>query len=196
MQSPAFQQEEQYREDLISQQERNKELTDEIAAKQEEIREYERSFSTREEDHADLVEEAKDLRLLLGVIPAVGQGVKITLKDADYDPVEQNPNDYIVHESHIFRVINELRISGAQGLAINGQRITSNSYIKCTGPVITIDGRTFPAPFVIEAIGDMHVLSSALYLKGGVIDSLIRDNIVVTTEQSKEIRLSALRTEG
>ena len=86
------------------------------------------------------------------------------------------------------RVVNELRISGAQGLAINGQRITSNSYIKCTGPVITVDGRTFPAPFVIEAIGDADVLSSSLYLKGGVIDGLIRDNIVVTTEQSKEIQ--------
>ena len=196
IQSASFLNEEKYREDLISQQERNKELTDEIATKQEEIRKYERSFSTREEDHADLVEEAQDLRLLLGVIPAVGQGVKITLKDADYDPVEHNPNDYIVHESHIFRVVNELKISGAQGLAINGQRITSNSYIKCTGPVITVDGRTFPAPFVIEAVGDMEVLSSALYLKGGVIDSLIRDNIVVTTEQLKEIHLSALRTES
>ncbi len=194
--SPSFIQEEDYREVLIGQQERNKELTDEIAAKQEEIREYERSFSTGEKNHAGLVEEAKDLRLLLGAIPAAGQGVKITLKDADYDPVEQNPNDYIVHESHIFRVVNELRISGAQGLAINGQRITSNSYIKCTGPVITVDGRTFPAPFVIEAIGDMNVLSSALHLKGGVIDSLIRDNIVVTTEQSKEIHLSALREES
>ena len=196
IQSASFLNEEKYREDLISQQERNKELTDEIATKQEEISEYERSFSTREEEHAGLVEEAQDLRLLLGVIPAVGQGVKITLKDADYDPVEHNPNDYIVHESHIFRVINELKISGAQGLAINGQRITSNSYIKCTGPVITVDGRTFPAPFIIEAIGDMNVLSSALYLKGGVIDSLIRDNIIVTTEQLKEVQLSALRTES
>lgn len=194
--SPAFNKEEDYREGLISQQERNKELTDEIAAKQEEIREYERSFSKGEKDHASLVNEAKDLRLLLGVIPAIGQGVKVTLKDADYDPVEQNPNDYIVHESHILRVVNELRISGAQGLAINGHRITSNSYIKCTGPVITVDGRTYPAPFVIEAIGDMNVLSSALHLKGGVIDSLIRDNIVVTTEQLKDIRLSALRNES
>src|SRR6185437_10344881 len=142
------------------------------------------------------VEEAKNLRLLLGVIPAVGQGVRITLKDADYDPTVQNPNDYIVHESHILRVVNELRIAGAQGMAINGQRITANSFIKCTGPVITVDGKTFPAPFVVEAIGDMEVLSEALQLKGGVIDSLIRDNIVVTTEQTKDIRLSALRNDS
>ena len=195
-QSATFIQEEKYREDLSVQKERNKELADEIAAKQEEIRSYERSFSTREEDHAGLVEEAKDLRLLLGVVPAYGPGVKVTLKDAEYDPVEQNPNDYIVHESHILRVVNELRIAGAQGIAINGQRITANSYIKCTGPVITVDGRTFPAPFVIDAIGDAEVLSASLHLKGGVIDGLIMENIVVTTEQSKDINLSALRKEG
>ncbi|WP_156450441.1 DUF881 domain-containing protein [Sporosarcina sp. HYO08] len=196
LESGTFLHEQQYREELIGQQERNKELSDEIASKQNEIREYEQSFSTQEKDHEVLVEEAKDLRLLLGAIPAVGQGVKVTLRDAEYDPIEQNPNDYIVHESHVLRVINELRIAGAQGLAINGQRITSYSSIKCTGPVITVDGRTFPAPFVIEAVGDMEVLSAALHLKGGVIDSLLRDHIVVTTELLKEIRLSAMRNEG
>jgi len=196
LQSTSFAEEQKYREDLIEQQERNKELSDEIGAKQEDIRAYERSFSNSEEDHADLVNEAKNLRLLLGVIPAVGPGVKVMLKDAEYDPVEQNPNEYIVHESHILRVVNELRISGAQGLAINGQRITANSYISCTGPVITVDGKTFPAPFVIEAIGEAEVLIAALHLKGGVIDGLIRDNIVVTTEQVKDMRLPALGDES
>lgn len=187
--------EEKYREDLILQQERNRELSDDIGVKQEEIRAYEQSFSDLKEDHADLVEEAKDLRLLLGVVPAIGSGIKVTLMDAEYDPIEQNPNDYIVHESHVFRVVNELRISGAQGLAINGQRITANSYIKCTGPVITVDGKTFPAPFVIEAIGESDVLDEALHLKGGVIDGLVLDNIVVSTEQVKKLQLSALGDE-
>lgn len=194
--SAAMEAEERYREDLIAQQEINRELSDEIGVKQEEIREFERSFLTQEEDHADLVEEAKDLRLLLGVVPTIGQGLRVTLKDAEYDPIEQNPNDYIVHESHIFKVIHELKIAGAQGIAINGQRITHNSYIKCTGPVITIDGKTFPAPFVIEAIGEMDVLNEALYLKGGVIDRLLLDNIVVTTEQVKNLQLAALGEES
>lgn len=184
--------EEAYREELILQQERNRELSDEIGVKQEEVLAYEHSFSTQEEEHAYLVEEAKDLRLLLGVVPAKGQGLRVTLTDAEYDPVEQNPNDYIVHESHIFKVMNELKIAGAQGIAINGQRITENSYIKCTGPVITIDDKMFPAPFVIEAIGDMDILHDSLHLKGGVIDRLLLDNIVVTTEQMKDLQLAAL----
>ncbi|WP_432359483.1 DUF881 domain-containing protein [Sporosarcina sp. UB5] len=196
VESPTFQQEEQYREELIAQKERNKQLTDEIQAKQGEIRDYEKSFSESEENHTVLVEEAKDLRLLLAIIPASGPGVRVTLKDNDYDPVVQNPNDYIVHESHVLRVVNELKISGAQGIAINGQRISSNSYIKCTGPVITIDGRALPAPFVIEAVGDADVLSASLKLGGGVIDGLVHDNIVVTLEQLKEIKLPALRDEA
>lgn len=190
--SKTFMHEESYREDLIEQKERNKELSDEIGVKQEGIRSYESSFSSKKEAHSDLVEEAKNLRLLLGVVPATGPGITVTLKDAEYDPIKNNPNDYIVHESHIFKVINELRISGAQGLSINGQRITANSFIKCTGPVITIDGMTYPAPFIIEAIGEADVLSSALHLKGGVVDGLILDNIVVTTEKMDKLDLSAL----
>lgn len=196
LQSDAFLHEDQYREELIEQKERNKELTDELSEKQEKIVQYETSFSDREERHAERVEEAKNLRLLLGAVPAVGQGVRVVLEDAHYDPVEQNPNDYIVHESHVLRVVNELKIAGAQGLAINGQRITSYSYIKCTGPVITIDGKTLPAPFTIEAVGDPDVLTAALTLRGGVMDGLVRDNIIVTLDPLKEIRLPALREEG
>ncbi|WP_233191924.1 DUF881 domain-containing protein [Sporosarcina sp. P34] len=194
-QTNLFQQEEQYRADLIEQQERNKELTNELLEKQKKVHSFEQDFSDKEKNHAVLVEKARDLRLLLGDIPSKGAGIKVTLEDADYDPSIQNPNDYIVHESHVLRVINELKIAGAQGMTINGQRINSNSYIKCTGPVIMVDGRTFPAPFIIEAVGDPKVLLPALHLKGSVIDGLLRDNIVVTLEEMKEVQLPAIRDE-
>ncbi|PIC81470.1 hypothetical protein CSV75_06765 [Sporosarcina sp. P18a] len=194
-QTNLFQQEEQYRADLIEQQERNKELTNELLEKQKKVHSFEQDFSDKEKNHAVLVEKARDLRLLLGDIPSKGAGIKVTLEDADYDPSIQNPNDYIVHESHVLRVINELKIAGAQGMTINGQRINSNSYIKCTGPVIMVDGRMFPAPFIIEAVGDPKVLSPALHLKGSVIDGLLRDNIVVTLEEMKEVQLPAIRDE-
>ena len=63
--------------------------------------------------------------------------LKLRYDDGEYDPSVANPNDYIVHESHIFKVINELKISGAEAIAINGQRLKANSYISCNGPVIT-----------------------------------------------------------
>lgn len=185
-----------YRDELIGQMERNKELTEELTSKQKQIREYERSFSESEESYSRLAEEVKDLRLLLGSVPAKGEGIRVTLEDADYDPATMNPNDYIVHESHIFKVLNELRISGAQAIAINGQRIDESTYIKCTGPVITVGNNQYPAPFTVEAIGKTEVLLPAVKLKGGVIDQLIHDNIVVTLEESDSIEMSPMHKDG
>ncbi|WP_432354888.1 DUF881 domain-containing protein [Sporosarcina sp. A2] len=185
--------EEGYREDLIEQKERNKQLTDEILSKQKAIVEVEQLLSDSEENHDKLVKQARGLRLLLGVVPSSGQGVRVELADGDYDPTQQNPNEYIVHESQVLLVVNELKIAGAQALSINGQRLNANSSIKCTGPVITVDGQTYPAPFVVEAIGDSNALNSSLTLKGGVSDSLLSDNIQIKIEKRKEILMPALR---
>lgn len=184
---------EKYKKDLIGQKERNKELTEEINEKQQEIRNYEKSFANSEESVEELVKEAGMLRLLIGDIPSQGKGIAVSLQDGAYNPSQENPNDYIVHESHVFKVINELKISGAEAISINGQRLHANSYIRCTGPVITVDGKTFPAPFIIEAVGDPSVLLASVNLGGGVIDQLTSDNIVVTVEEKGRIVMPALR---
>lgn len=180
------QQGDMYREELIEQQERNKELAEELDTLHETIRNYEKEFATTEEHYELLVKEAEQLRILLGELPAVGKGIAITLRDNEYDGVG-NPNYYIVHESHIFTVINELKISGAEAIAINGQRLKTNSYISCNGPVITIDGNQYPAPFVIEAVGDQAALTAALEMAGGVVDQLLNDNVVISLEKREQI---------
>lgn len=191
-----FEEEEQYREELIEQQERNKELRDELQAKQGDVQEYERAFADGENRYTEYAAEAEELRRFLGLVPVQGSGLKVTLQDGGYDPDSVNPNDYIVHESHVFQVINELYISGAEAISINGQRIHGNSYIVCTGPVITVDGIQYPAPFVIEAIGDPNVLTSSMELTGGIMDQLINDNIIVTLDEGQIIKMPALLTES
>ncbi len=186
---------EKYRAQLIEQKEQNKELMEEINQKHQTIRDYEQSFASSEESVEELVQEAEMLRLLIGDIPATGKGVEVSLEDGAYDPFQEDPNDYIVHESHVFTVINELKISGAEAIAINGQRLHANSHIVCTGPVITVDGKKFPAPFKIEAVGDPSVLIAALNLGGGVVSQLVNDNIVVTVEEKSDVTMPALRNE-
>lgn len=163
---------------------------------QEQIREYEQSLASDEKAYKKLVEQAEDLRLLLGELNSEGKGVRITLQDGDYDPKSLNPNDYIVHESHVFKLLNELKISGAQAIAINGQRVMANSYIHCNGPVITIDGTQHPAPFVIEAIGNAETLMASLNLNGGVVDQLLNDNIVVSLEESQKLTMPKVKVES
>lgn len=188
-------QEESYREDLIEQQERNKELTEELNNLQVRIREFEKSFAENKGEYEHLLDEAEKLRLMIGEIPAQGEGVRVTLKDGEYDPNSTNPNEYIVHESHVLSVINELKISGAEAISINGQRLKSNSYIRCNGPVITIDGKQFPAPFVIEAIGNSQSLVASMKIVGGIFDQLLSDRIVVTIEESDLIHMPSINDE-
>ncbi|MGN7477240.1 DUF881 domain-containing protein [Solibacillus silvestris] len=193
--STQLEQENQYMEDLIAKKERNKELTEELAQLEEKIRTYEKQFSSNEAQYEQNRQDAEQLRLLLGLSAGIGQGIKITLEDGDYNPNTTNPNEYIVHESHIFKVLNELKIAGAEAISINGQRLKPNSYISCNGPVITIDGQQYPAPFVIEAVGNQDVLISSLDLSGGVFDQLLNEQVIVTLEKSDLIHMQTISEE-
>ena len=175
------------RTQLVELEEKNRALQIELNQKQERVREIEKEMSQEAQVYFNLAEDAEKYRMFLGKVKVKGKGVEVTLADGDYNPEEENVNNYIVHEHHVFKVINELYISGAQAIAINGQRLSHNSYIICNGPVIEIDGRQHPAPFIISAIGDAEVLASALNLTGGVKDSLVNENIQFTLEQKNVI---------
>ncbi|MTH52641.1 DUF881 domain-containing protein [Bacillus mangrovi] len=181
---------------LISQEERNLELQKELGDKQEKIRAHEDSVKEEQQAAGRMVDEIEKLRMYTGETGVKGKGVQITLKDSSYIPAGGNANSYIVHESHIFKTINELFISGASAVAINGQRISAESYIFCNGPVITVDGNQFPAPFVISAIGDPDVLISAFTIPGGVSEELAYDNIEVKTEKKSEITMNPMLQSG
>ncbi|MDR6997993.1 DUF881 domain-containing protein [Neobacillus niacini] len=180
------------RNQLNAQKETNRKLEKELALKQNRVLENEKDLSKEARTFYNLAEDAEKYRMFLGSVKVKGKGVKVTLADGAYDPKVVNVNNYLVHEFHVFKVVNELYISGAAAIAINGQRLTSHSYINCNGPVITVDGVQHPAPFVISAIGDPEVLTAALNLTGGVKDQLVNDNIVFSLEQEDEITLNPI----
>ncbi|CEG26735.1 DUF881 domain-containing protein [Bacillus sp. B-jedd] len=180
------------RNQLISLEEANRSLQKEYNTKQSKIREIEKELSKEEETYSAIAEEAEKYRMFLGKMKVKGPGIQISLQDGEYDPQTENINNYLVHEHHVFKVVNELYISGASAVAINGQRLSSRSYIVCNGPVITVDGKQHPAPFVISAIGDPSVLESALNMTGGVKDQLVNDNIVFTLEKKDSISMNPI----
>lgn len=178
---------------IIEQEEENRSLQKELIEKQEKVLEIEKELAKEEQVFFNLAEDAEKYRMYTGEVKVKGSGVAVTLADGEYEPSkEENVNNYIVHEHHIFKVINELYISGASAIAINGQRIDHTSYIMCNGPVIEIDGNQHPAPFVITAIGDPDVMSSSLNLNGGVKDILVNENIEFSLEKKDEIIMNPI----
>lgn len=151
---------------LTTQEKANQKLEKELYSLQSKVQATESNLKNEKEQYFNVLEDVEKYRMFTGEIGVKGKGVKVSLEDASYIPSGQNVNNYIVHESHIFHVINELFISGASAVSINGQRITHQSYIHCNGPVVTVDGVQHPAPFVISAIGDPAVLIPALNIAG------------------------------
>ncbi|MDQ0161641.1 DUF881 domain-containing protein [Aeribacillus alveayuensis] len=190
--SQQWEKEYEIRKLLIEQEKQNRKLQQLLFKKQQQVTEMEEKLKEEKQIYYNLVEDVEKLRMFVGEVGVVGQGIEVTLEDASYVPEGGNVNNYIVHESHLFKVINELLISGASAISINGQRLFHNTYIYCNGPVVTVDGNQYPAPFVIRAIGDPEVLTQALNIAGGVLDQLAYDNIVVKVEKKNEIRMEPL----
>jgi uncharacterized protein YlxW (UPF0749 family) len=100
-----------------------------------------------------------DLRVASGLAEMVGNGVVVSLYDAQNGYTASD----IIHDSDVRDVVNELFASGARGVSVGGQRLISTSPIRCVGPVIRVNQKEIPAnPVVIEAVGDPDVLSSGL----------------------------------
>lgn len=155
--------------------------------------EYKTNATTRDKTLALLNDEIEDLKILAGLTELKGSGIIVTLDDTRAinqiaaDAGFYDPNVYVIHDSDILLVINELRAAGAEAISVNGQRITTATEIRCVGPVIQINGIRLTAPFKISAIGAPDLLASSLKLRGGIIDSIEQADIDVLIEKSDSI---------
>ncbi|TYS16369.1 DUF881 domain-containing protein [Rossellomorea vietnamensis] len=191
-----WEREDELRSQLIDHQEKNSKLQEEVFEKQQQVVDIEKELSQEKQIYFNLAEDTEKYRMFLGKVKVEGPGVSVTLSDSQYNADDPNVNNYIVHEHHVFKVINELYIAGASAVAINGQRLKHDSYILCTGPVITVDGVASAAPFEITAIGDTEVLASALNLTGGVKDQLVNDNIDFSLRKESKLILEPVISES
>lgn len=117
-----------------------------------------------------------------------GQGLKVEIRDSDSDILPgQNPNDFIVHDQDVLRIVNDLKAAGAEVISVNNQIYRLGTEIKCSGPTITINGKTFGQPFIIRAIGNPDMLEAAIKSKDSysyMISSLFGIRILTTKEEN------------
>lgn len=145
-----------------------------------------------------------EYEMILGKHTLIGPGITVLVRDSDAEVKPgQNPNELIVHDQDVVRILNDLKIAGAEAISINGQRYVTSSEIKCSGATITINGKTYGQPFIIKAIGDPIMLEAAIksvdsysYMLSNIysvkIDSLISEEIIINkfTGSSNNIYLT------
>lgn len=136
-----------------------------------------------------VVPDTTRLELLAGTVDTKGPGVIVTVQE---DPDMRDKAR--VQDEDLWLIVNELNAAGAEGIAINGQRITALSGIRNVGQRVMIYQTLTASPFEIVAVGDPAVLETALRMRGGVIETLERYGIDVTVARSDQILLPAFRS--
>ncbi|MCS0600634.1 DUF881 domain-containing protein [Streptomyces sp. LP11] len=134
-------------------------LRDEVAARQRAA-----LRSTGGSAEADLV------GVLSGATSVHGPGVKLVVndaKEASSGGGGSNPRETSgfsdtgrVRDRDMQRVVNGLWASGAEAVAVNGQRLTALSAIRAAGDAILVDNKPLVPPYTVLAVGDGERLST------------------------------------
>ena len=155
----------------------------------QEINELRKKGADRAKDHGQ-----ERLQLLAGTTAVEGAGIEVVLDDSAIPKkANENPNLYIIHDEDLLRVLNELRAAGAEAISLNDQRIVAMSEVRCAGPTVSVNNIRSAPPYVIKAIGAPKTLTSALRLRGGVVETFEFWGIQVKIKSQDKVQIPALK---
>jgi len=107
----------------------------------------------------DLGQRLQDARLAAGLIGLEGPGVVLQLRDSGETVLPgDNPNDYLVSADDVRTVVEQLWLAGAEGVAVNGERITTGTAILDIGGTVLVNSAYLAPPYQISAIGPSDLL--------------------------------------
>ncbi|WLQ32606.1 DUF881 domain-containing protein [Streptomyces castrisilvae] len=156
------------RQELIDRIDAETAAADTLASQVEEVRDdvSERQRKALQEHGGD---QGELVALLSGATPVRGPGVKVVVDDAE-DTAQggggaRETSSFSdtgrVRDRDMQRVVNGLWQSGAEAIAINGQRLTALSAIRAAGDAILVDNRPLVPPYTVLAVGDGKKLGAA-----------------------------------
>ena len=147
-------------------------LAEQVSQLQGELALYRDQAASGQAGSEALRAEVDQLEIAAGLTDVEGPGVTVILEDSSSANLTGDEADYL------------LRSAGAEAISLNGERILATSEVRCTGAVVTVNGRRYAAPYIIFAIGDPDTLYSALTMRSGVADVLSQWGITVKVTAS------------
>lgn len=151
------------RTEILNEKTKNREYTKSIEELEKKIEQYKKSETTGEKVPEVLEKELEETRLRLGLIDVYGQGITITLRDNESTVISAND---------ILTLVNQLIISGAEAVSINGNRFINNTEIVAVNSKdILINSNKITSPYRILAIGNKKNLESGITTKDRIYKS-------------------------
>lgn len=150
--------------DLIAREDaRARALRDRLADLSAQVQRFEQNASGGQRQLEALRVQIDHLQGLAGLTEVTGPAVRVELRDSRLrSSPSGDPNDLVIHEQNLQAVVNALWAGGAEGIAINGERIISSSAVRCVGNTLLLHGSVYAPPYVVEAVGSTKDLVARL----------------------------------
>lgn len=106
---------------------------------------------------AQLARRVAQQELVAGTVGVTGPGLRVTVDDASNDPSGDNR----ILDRDLQSLVNALWAAGAEAVAVDDQRLTTQSAIRQAGSAILVNFAPVARPYVISAIGDPVALETS-----------------------------------
>jgi len=155
---------------------------------------YERAAAEGRTAAAKLNRQLQEMRVLAGLTALEGPSVVVELNDSTRAPRPgEDPNKTILHYTDIYAVVSELWASGAEAVAINGERVVSSTGISCVGTTILCNTKRLAPPYLITGVGDAKKMLEYLRRPGGSLELLTSFDFPVKLTSRARVELPAYR---
>jgi uncharacterized protein YlxW (UPF0749 family) len=119
-----------------------------------------------------LSSQLQNAQIAAGLVAMTGPGLVIQLSDSTLAvPADGNEQDYLVSGGDVLTVVDQLWAAGAEGIAINGERVVVSTAIVDIGGSVVINGAYVAAPYQISAIGPDTMVDTLTH-QAGFVDFL------------------------
>lgn len=175
--------EEELREMISSWRTKCEENEEKLAETNQKIAEYKEKETSVEETSKLIDEELNQTDMLVGKKDVTGEGIIVYLSDN---------NEKQIEDSDLLKLVNELKLAGAEAISINDKRIVNMTEIVEVNDTILINEERVTSPYTVKVIGNQKYLSSALSLKNsGFIDRSVSSGKTVSISEEKNVKILA-----
>lgn len=141
--------------------------------------------STRRAAALDEAEQrVRTLNIVAGLVPVSGQGLRVTITESTSR----------VSVGSLLDTVQELRTAGAEAMEFGDEiRLGADSSFEDAVGGIELDGRLLESPYVLDVIGDPHLLRTALTFSSGPVETFGLDGATVKIEEVETVEVTSVR---
>ena len=162
--------------------ERARREVDRLEARRDELQDESQARSAA---LAEAQQRVRTLNIIAGLVPVSGPGLRVTITETTSQ----------VSVGSLLDTVQELRTAGAEAMELNDSiRLGADSSFEDAVGGIELDDQLLESPYVLDVIGDPHILRTALTFSTGPVETLeTLDGAKVTIEELESVEITSVR---